>query len=265
MSTFLLPKNYFAAREEEAFVYYIDPQTAERAREEIMRQLLFQPLFHLAETVALRYCPCVGVLGKDELVSQAFEDVRGKLHKFKPGKLNKKGDKLLRAYSYLSAVVKNFVLGYGKDAAKYETTHETFDVLMQERLELALLHQVGQTGEHQWEVARDKRMQRVLAAIKKELAEDRSLRPNDMAVGRALLAVLEISLSQQEGWNDDERISTHYLRRLLMASITDLTGLGNKEVNAGLRRFMPLYLEVCGREENDEADAVEEDEPWSPF
>jgi hypothetical protein len=264
VSTFSLPKKYFTEREEEAFVYLIDPQTGTKAREEILQQVLYQPLFHLTETVALRYCPCIGILGEDELVAQAYENVNKNLHKFRPGKLDKAGKKPLRAYSYLSAVVKNFSLGYGKDAAKYDKRYPSFDATTQDYLEQAETTELELHGEQHREVARDQRMQRVLLAIKRELAEGRNLRTNEAAVGRALLVVLEVSVHQQEGWDDDERITRHYLRKILIAGIAKQTGLNNKEINAGFRRFMPLYLEVCAREETADGEEANED-AWSPF
>jgi hypothetical protein len=258
VSTFSLPKNYFAEVQEEAFIYLIDPQTSDRAKEEILQQVLYRPLYHLTESVAIRYAPCVGVLGEDELVSQAFDDLRKKYHKFTPWSLDKKtGKKVLRAFSYLSTVVKNFSLGYAKTASKYDADHQSFDAGAQERLEQRPGYQTESGRDEHREVARDQRMQRVLAAIKKELDEAPNLRPNDAAVGRALLMVLETSATQQEGWND-ERITPHYLRRLLVQGVYALTSLGNKEINTGFRRFLPLYELVCRREDGEGEEAEEE-------
>lgn len=261
MSTYNLPKKYFAEREEAAFIYLIDPQTSERAKDEILTQVLYQPLYHLTESVAVRYAPCVGVLGEDELVGQAFEDVMKKLHKFKPWSLDKTGKKILRSFSYLSRVVKNFTFGYSTKADDYQRTYQTFDASTQERLEQRGGYQVEPGSERFREQALDQRMQRFQAAVKRELETALSLRANDAAVGRALLAVLESSLNQQEGWNDPDLppVTPHYLRRLLVAGVHTLTNLNNKEINTGFRRFMPLYEEVCSREDNAHGEEEEED------
>lgn len=247
MPTFNLPKNYFAAREEEAFIYLIDPQTTERVRAELLQQVLYQPLYHLTESAALRYAPCVGVLGEDELVAQAFEDLCKKYHKFSPWKLDKTGKKILRAYSYLSTVVKNFSLGYAKKASDHDTSHQSLDSGAPEGQEIGGAYHLDLGEGAQREMARDQRLQRVLEAIRRELAESRSLRPNDAAVGRALLVVLESSAHQTERWND-QRITPTYLRQLLVDGVFNLTQLSNKEINAGFRRFQGLYEGVCARE-----------------
>jgi hypothetical protein len=257
VSTFSLPKKYFAEREEELFIYYIDPQSTDKFREALLEQALYPRLFHLTESVALRYSPCVGVLGEDELVAQAFEDLYKKLFKFTPWRLDKTGKKILRAYSYLSAIVKNFSLGYGKTAGKYDAKFQTFDAASQERLEQRAGFQYELGGDQHWEASRDKRMQRVLEAIKLELNTSPNMRPNEAAVGRALLVVLESSANQQEDWSED-RITPHYLRRLLVAGVVNLTNLGNKEINSGFRRFLPIYEAVCRREDEPEEEPEDE-------
>jgi hypothetical protein len=254
--TFNLPKNYFASREEEAFIYLIDPQTSERVRAELLGQVLYQPLYHLTESVALRYAPCVGILGEDELVAQAFEDLCKKYHKFSPWKLDKTGKKILRAYSYLSTIVKNFSLGYAKKASDHDATHQSFDSGAPESQELGGTYHLDLGEGTQREMARDQRMQRVLEAIRRELAESRTLRVNDAAVGRALLVVLESSANQTERWND-ERITRTYLRDLLVDGVFNLTQLSKKEINTGFRRFEALYENVCAREGREQSSSMD--------
>ncbi len=245
-----LPKDYFAAPEEAAFIYLIDPQTSPKAKEEILQQLLYERLYHLTESVVIRYGGYAGLLGQDEAIAVAFADLRSKWHKFRPWVLDKTGRKIQRAYSYLSTIVKNSSLGYAKKAYNYDTSIVSFELGDQDTLEADERFRYEQVDETRQHVAQDQRFRLVMKRIQEELSSSPTLRANDAAVGRALLAIMEDSATLQN-W-DDPRITVPYMRKGFMDAVYEQTGLNPKEINAGLRRFMPLYAQICKEEEEQE-------------
>lgn len=250
-----LPKDYFAAREEAAFIYLIDPQTSDKAKEEILHQLLYQRLYHLTESVVVRYGGYSGVLGQEEAVADAFDKLSGKWHKFRPWVLDKTGRKIQRAYSYLSTIVKNDSLGYAKKAYNHDTLHPGFDLNDHEKQESDGRLSYELVDGTRQQVAQDQRFRLVMERIKHELATSPNLSRNNATVGRALLAAME-DFSTLHQW-DDPRITVPYMRRALMGTLADQTGLKDKEINAGLRRFLGVYDQVREQEYEEEDDAFE--------
>ena len=96
---------YFAKREEQAVIDYINSNSSEE-KNRIYNEILIEPFRKMIQSILRRYPIHIGNYSMEEVEENALTHLIEHMVKFDPNKITKKGIKT-KAYSYCQTIIRN--------------------------------------------------------------------------------------------------------------------------------------------------------------
>jgi hypothetical protein len=227
---------YFGDSVETAVRAYINPETSQGEKNRIFTEVLYAPLQELVKSIIGRYPKHVGVIGVEELEQQAFIAVYENMHKFKPDRRTKTG-KLPKAFSYYGTICRNFVKTHSLKSYKLESNQDIFETFS-ESFE-SNNNFTYNIDDKPYDSVYGNILNDVAGTIKSEIAQNVSLKTNDLKVGQVLIMIVE-------NWatiygEEDKKLTPFFLKKKIHQLIAELTSLTPKEVKASLKTYQKIY------------------------
>lgn len=244
-------KPYFAEREENAVVEYINTKSVER-RHQIYNDILRLPFKKMIESILRKYPIHIGNYDMHEVESNALSHLIEHMIKFNPNKINKKGNKT-KAFSYCQTIVRNFYKDHGKSSYKQKTNYLPWEDYSD---------QVNSRNEYSYELDDDTNdeleelINIVIDKIKEKIDEDKSLKKNEIIVGEAIINVFtnwhELFLEETPEGKYNKKVTNNFAKNKILLFLKEQTGLSTKEIRLSMKPFKEIYLFQKTKFYNDE-------------
>lgn len=245
---------YFGEKEEKAVIDYNDLSLSIEERNEIFEKILYKPLRKMVTSIVRKYPKYIpkelgdGEEALMELEQMAFYHTFTNINKYKPGKLNKKGEKV-KAYSYLGTICRNWVKNYSKDTYKKDMSGIDINELheeLEEDINFSYELRLKEQDEYSYEVLLKKLIQKMEDII----LHNRELKTNEIKVGEGIILIFDNWSKIIE--NEDELVKTSnfFTKKKVFEMLKNITNLSSKDIRSSLKVFKDLYF--LTKEDTDE-------------
>lgn len=252
-------KPYFGEIEEQAVIYFIEPQTPNDLRNKLYERYLYKPLRKLTEGVAKTYAPYSGLLGQEEMEDMAFVKLFELMPKFNPFVLNEKGVPR-KAFSYYGTIIRHECSSYCLNTYKRENTQSQIEEVY-DRFESDLRYSYEIDDSKEERNSFETLMKSITTNVREEIASNRELKINDLKVGEAIIAIFEnwnyIYEEESKNFDEKRKLTPYFLRKKINQIMKDYTGLQSKDIKKSMKLYKSLYhflLDEQTKREDEEDD-----------
>jgi hypothetical protein len=232
---------YFAEREEQAVIDYINATTAEE-KNRIYNEILLVPFRKMIESILRRYPIHIGNYDIEEVESNARSHLIEHMIKFNPNNIGKSGNKT-KAYSYCQTIIRNYYKDHSKKSYIEKKTNLSFDDHIDEINEnIEYSYELETETEHQFEHL----INTVVAKIEDRIDNDPTMKKNEIIVGDAIVNVLKnwhvLFLEDTPEGKYNKRITNKFAKNKILLFLKEQTGLSTKEIRIGIKPFKEIYF-----------------------
>lgn len=236
-------KPYFGEIEEQAVIYFIEPQTSIELRNKIYEKYLYKPLRKLTEGVAKTYAPYSGLLGQEEMEDMVFVKLFELMPKFNPYILNEKGIPR-KAFSYYGTIIRHECSSYCLTTYKRENSHSQIEEVY-DRFESDLRYSYEIDDSKEERNTFEALMKGITASVREEIATNLDLKLNDVKVGESIIAIFEnwdyIYSEESKNFDEKRKLTPYFLRKKINQIMKDYTGLQSKDIKKSMKLFKSVY------------------------
>lgn len=270
---------YFAEREEQAVIDYINSDSLEE-KNEIYNKILIEPFRKMIQSILRRYPIHIGNYDMMEVESNALAHLIDHMVKYKPfiierriktsdEKWNKLGDKYRfiyqedvedklnsivddeydyrifnsKAFSYCQTIIRNYYKDHSKKSYTERKTNLSFDDYVDEINEnIEYTYEMEMENQHQLE----KLINNVIEKIKDRIDNDTTIKRNEEVVGDAIVNVLKnwqvLFMEDSPEGKYNKRVTNKFAKNKILLYLKEQTGLTTKEIRIGIKPFKEIYF-----------------------
>jgi uncharacterized protein YdcH (DUF465 family) len=233
--------HYFAEREEQAVVDYINSDSYEE-KNRIYNEILIEPFRKMIESILRRYPIHIGNYDMSEVESNALTHLIDHMVKYNPDKITKSGNKT-KAFSYCQTIIRNYYKDHGRKSYSEKKMILPFDDYFDEISE-----------QHNYEIAFEEHNQlEILIGIVVKKIEDKiddhecCMKKNEIVVGDAIVNVLNnwqiLFMEDTPVGNYNKRVTNKFAKNKILFFLKEQTGLTTKEIRIALKPFKNIYYD----------------------
>jgi hypothetical protein len=234
-------KPYFAEREEEAVIEYINTSSIER-RHQIYNDILRIPFKKMTESILRKYPTHFGNYDVYEIEANALSHLIEQFVKFNKNKIGKTGKKS-KAFSYCQTIVRNYYKDHSRKTYNDEKTHlpwEDFSEEINSNLEFS--YQIDDYSHNELEEL----INIVIDKMKEKISEDKSLKKNEIIVGESIIHVLNnwhlLFLEDTPEGKYNKKITNNFAKNKILLFLKEQTKLSTKEIRLSMKPFKSIYM-----------------------
>jgi hypothetical protein len=232
---------YFAEREEQAVIDYINSDSVE-VKNQIYNEILLEPFRKMIQSILRRYPIHIGNYDMEEVEENALTHLIEHMVKFNPDKITKSGVKT-KAYSYCQTIIRNYYKDHSKKSYTEKKINLPYDDYIDEINEnVEYSYEIETETQHQLELL----INTVVAKIEDKIDNDPTMKKNEIIVGDAIANVLKNwHLLFQEDTPDgryNKRITNKFAKNKILLFLKEQTGLNTKEIRMAIKPFKEIYF-----------------------
>lgn len=279
MSKVISTNQYFAEREEQAVIDYINSDSLEE-KNQIYNKILIEPFRKMIQSILRRYPIHIGNYDMEEVESNALAHLIDHMVKYRPfiierrkktsdDKWNKLGNKYRfiyqndvkdklksivdddynyrifnsKAFSYCQTIIRNYYKDHSKKSYTERKTNLSFDDYIDEINEnIEYTYEMEMENQHQLE----KLINNVIEKIEDRIDNDQTIKKNEVVVGDAIVNVLKnwqvLFMEDSPDGKYNKRITNKFAKNKILLYLKEQTGLSTKEIRIGIKPFKEIYF-----------------------
>ena len=234
---------YFAEREEQAVIDYINSNSAEE-KNRIYNQILIEPFRKMIQSILRRYPIHIGNYDMEEVESNALTHLIEHMVNFDPKKITKSGVKT-KAYSYCQTIIRNYYKDHSKKSYTEKKINLSFDDYVDE---------INENIEYTYEIEvdnynqLDKLIETVISKIEEKISSpnDVLMKRNEIIVGDAIVNVLKnwhvLFMEDTPEGKYNKRVTNKFAKNKILLFLKEQTGLSTKEIRIAIKPFKEIYF-----------------------
>ncbi len=232
---------YFAEREEQAVIDYINSNSAEE-KNRIYNEILIEPFRKMIESILRRYPIHIGNYDMNVVESNALSHLIEHMVKFNPDKITKSGNKT-KAFSYCQTIIRNFYKDHSKRSYTEKKINLSYDDYADEINENSdYTYEIEDESHHHLE----KLIQTVIDKIVDKIDNDPTMKKNEIIVGDAIVNVLKnwhiLFMEDSPDGKYNKRITNKFAKNKILFFLKEQTQLSTKEIRIGIKPFKEIYF-----------------------
>lgn len=233
-------KNYFAEREEQAVVDYINTNSVEE-RHRIYNNILAEPFRKMVESIIRKYPTHIGNYDIHEVEANALSHLIEQMVKFNPNKITKSGQKA-KAFSYCQTIVRNYYKDHSKRSYNEKKTNLSWEEHSSDVLERKeYLYEIDEDDKSDLETL----IEIIVNKTRDRIDSDASLKKNEIIVGEAIINVLSnwhvLFLEESPDGKINKKVTNKYQKNKILQLLKEQTRLNTKEIRMSMKPFKELY------------------------
>lgn len=232
---------YFAEREEQAVVNYINSNSFEE-KNKIYNEILLEPFRKMIQSILRRYPIHIGNYDMEEVESNALTHLIEHMVKFNPNKITKSGNKT-KAFSYCQTIIRNYYKDHSKKSYTEKKINLSFDDYVDE---------INESSEYRYELEVDSNYQleklinAVIKSIEDIINNGNTMKKNEIIVGDAIVNVLKnwhlLFMEDSPDGKYNKRISNKFAKNKILLFLKEQTELSTKEIRVAIKPFKEIYF-----------------------
>ena len=232
---------YFAEREEQAVIDYINSNSAEE-KNRIYNEILIEPFRKMIESILRRYPIHIGNYDMNVVESNALSHLIEHMVKFNPDKITKSGVKT-KAFSYCQTIIRNYYKDHGKKSYTEKKINLSFDDHIDEINEnIEYTYEIETSEQQQLE----KLINSVIEKIETRINTDTIMKKNEIIVGDAIVNILKnwhlLFMEDTPEGKYNKRITNKFAKNKILLFLKEQTGLNTKEIRIAIKPFKEIYF-----------------------
>jgi hypothetical protein len=232
---------YFAEREEQAVIDYINSDSVEE-KSRIYNTILIIPFRKMIQSILRRYPIHVGNYTMEEVEENALTHLIEHMIKFDPDKITKSGVKT-KAYSYCQTIIRN----YYKDHSKKSYTEKKINLCYDDYAE-----DINESSEYAYEIENENQqnlenlINDVILKIDDRITNDTTMKKNEVIVGDAIINVLKnwhiLFMEDSPEGKYNKKITNKFAKNKILLFLKEQTELSTKEIRIAIKPFKDIYF-----------------------
>jgi hypothetical protein len=232
---------YFAEREEQAVIDYINSNTLEE-KTKIYKNILVEPFRKMIQSILRRYPIHIGNYNIEEVEENALTHLIEHMVKFDPNKKGKAGNKT-KAFSYCQTIIRNYYKDHSKKSYTERKINLPFDNYVDE---------IDQNMEFSYEIENEpqyhleKLIASVIERIDEKINNDPLMRKNEIIVGDAIVNVLKnwhvLFMEDTPEGKYNKKVTNKFAKNKILLFLKEQTGLSTKEIRIAIKPFKDIYF-----------------------
>ena len=232
---------YFAEREEQAVINYINSNSAQE-KNKIYNEILLEPFRKMIQSILRRYPIHIGNYEMEEVESNALTHLIEHMVKFNPDKITKSGNKT-KAFSYCQTIIRNYYKDHSKKSYTEKKVNLSFDDYVDE---------INENIEYTYELEVDthqqleKLIKTVINKIEDRINNDTTMKKNEVVVGDAIINVLKnwhlLFMEDSPDGKYNKRITNKFAKNKILLFLKEQTQLSTKEIRIAIKPFKEIYF-----------------------
>ena len=232
---------YFAEREEQAVIDYINSDSQEE-KNQIYNEILIEPFRKMIQSILRRYPIHIGNYSMDEVESDALKHLIEHMVKYNPNKITKSGQKT-KAYSYCQTIIRNYYKDHSKKSYNEKKINLSYDDYVDE---------IENNDEYIYEMELNEQQQleqlinTVIKKIEDRIDNDENIKKNEIIVGDAIVNVLKnwhvLFMEDSPDGKYNKRITNKFAKNKILFFLKEQTGLSTKEIRLAIKPFKEIYF-----------------------
>ena len=235
-------KHYFAEREEQAVIDYINSTSFEE-RNKIYNEILIEPFRKMIQSILRRYPIHIGNYEMEVVEQNALTHLIEHMVKFNPNKITKSGKKT-KAFSYCQTIVRNYFKDHSKKSYTEVKTNLPFDDYLDE-INNRVEYNYEMTNDNEY-YALERLIETVVEKIEEKIDNDPNVKKNEIIVGEAIVNVLKnwhlLFLEDSPEGKYDKRVTNKFAKNKILLFLKEQTGLTTKEIRMAIKPFKEIYF-----------------------
>jgi hypothetical protein len=238
---FEISVQYFAEREEQAVIDYINSNSLEE-KNKIYNEILIEPFKKMIQSILRRYPIHIGNYDMSEVESNALTHLIEHMVKFNPDKITKSGNKT-KAFSYCQTIIRNYYKDHSKKSYTEKKINLSFDDYIDEiNQNIEYTYEIETESQHQLE----KLINSVIFKIEDKINNDPIMKRNEIIVGDAIVNVLKnwqvLFMEDTPEGKYNKRVTNKFAKNKILLYLKEQTGLSTKEIRIGIKPFKEIYF-----------------------
>lgn len=230
---------YFAEKEEQAVIDYINTDSAE-LKNKIYNEILIEPFRIMTESILRRYPIHIGNYDIEEVEANALSHLIENMVRFDPNKITKSGNKP-RAYSYCQTIIRNFYIDHSKKSYLELKTNLCFE---------DYVDSLNQNSEYIYEMDSEQHylenlINSVTDKIENILNETDTLKENEYIVGDAIVNILrnwnQLFIEETPEGKFNKKLTNKFAKNKILFFLKEQTGLTTKEIRLSMKKYKEIY------------------------
>lgn len=235
------PVQYFAEKEEQAVIDYINSDSLEE-KNRIYNEILIEPFRKMIQSILRRYPIHIGNYDMEEVESNALTHLIEHMVKFNPDKITKSGAKT-KAFSYCQTIIRNYYKDHSKKSYTEKKINLSFDDYIDEINEnIEYTYEIETNEQHQLE----KLINTVIVKIETKISSDTAMKKNEVIVGDAIINILKnwhlLFMEDTPEGKYNKRITNKFAKNKILLFLKEQTGLNTKEIRIAIKPFKEIYF-----------------------
>lgn len=271
-------KQYFAEREEQAVIRYINSNSLEE-KNKIYNDILIEPFRKMIQSILRRYPIHIGNYDMEEVESNALTHLIEHMVKYRPFIIEKNNgnDKWIKlgndyrffhnneaetvlkiminnnnheyrifyssAFSYCQTIIRNYYKDHSKKSYNEKKINLCFDDYVDEiNQNSEYTYQIEFDGQHQLE----KLINIVVDKIEDKIMNDTTMKKNEIVVGDAIINILKnwhiLFMEDSPDGKYNKRVTNKFAKNKILLYLKEQTGLTTKEIRLGIKPFKDIYF-----------------------
>jgi hypothetical protein len=232
---------YFAEREEQAVINYINSNSSEE-KNKIYNEILIEPFRKMIQSILRRYPIHIGNYDMIEVESNALTHLIEHMVKFNPDKITKSGNKT-KAFSYCQTIIRNYYKDHSRKSYTEKKINLSFDDYIDEINEnTEYTYEIELENQHQLE----KLINNVISKIEDKINNDPTMKKNEIIVGDAIANVLKnwhvLFMEDSPDGKYNKRVTNKFAKNKILLFLKEQTGLSTKEIRIAIKPFKDIYF-----------------------
>ena len=273
---------YFAEREEQAVIDYINSDSKEE-KNQIYNEILIEPFRKMIQSILRRYPIHIGNYSMDEVESDALKHLIEHMVKYKPFIIERKDkdinneDKWIKlgtnyrfvhvdsaisqlnrlkesnekehrifyskAYSYCQTIIRNYYKDHSKKSYNEKKINLSYDDYVDE---------IEKNSDYIYEMEMNEQQQleqlikTVIKKIEDRIDNDENIKKNEIIVGDAIANVLKnwhiLFMEDSPDGRYNKRITNKFAKNKILLYLKEQTGLSTKEIRLAIKPFKEIYF-----------------------
>ena len=232
---------YFAEREEQAVIDYINSNSVEE-KNQIYNEILIEPFRKMIQSILRRYPIHIGNYDMDEVESNALSHLIEHMVKFNPNKITKSGNRT-KAFSYCQTIIRNYYRDHGRKSYTEKKVNLSFDDFADE---------INENSEYSYEIELENQhhleqlINVVINKIEDKIDGDGSMKKNEIIVGDAIINVLKnwhlLFMEDTPSGKYNKKVTNKFAKNKILLFLKEQTGLSTKEIRIAIKPFKEIYF-----------------------
>jgi hypothetical protein len=232
---------YFAEREEQAVIDYINSNSIEE-KNQIYNEILIEPFRKMIQSILRRYPIHIGNYDMNEVESNALSHLIEHMVKFNPNKITKSGNRT-KAFSYCQTIIRNYYRDHSRKSYSEKKINLCYDDFVDE---------INENSDYSYEIELETQhhleqlINLVVEKIEIRIDSDKLMKKNEIIVGDAIINILKnwhlLFMEDSPSGKYNKRVTNKFAKNKILLYLKEQTNLTTKEIRLAIKPFKDIYF-----------------------